>query len=114
MRCRCPRCGTVTDSRLSTYGCIQCPDCSERYWIPWEAFSSAPYGRVTVDGIRILEVYFDDLTGYRILAKGPSGQYVVGRRYDPFCGFWLGGDYYDDIQSAKANLNGSSRIGGVV
>lgn len=113
MDCRCPGCGTLVDSHLSTYGYIQCPGCSERYWIPAEVFVSAPFSGNTVDGIRILGAYFDDLIGYSVLTRDPTGQYVIGRKYDPFRRFWLGGDFFDDLQSAMANLNGTRRIGGV-
>ncbi len=110
---RCPACGAVEDSRRSTYGQVICPGCSERYWIPAEVFASAPYSERTVDGIDILGVYFDDALGYRVLVRNGYGQYAIGRRYDPFRGFWLGGDYFDDLTTAEANLRGFSKVGGV-
>lgn len=109
---RCPKCGTVEDSRMSTYGHIQCPGCLERYWIPVEVFRSAPYAERTVDDIEIIGSYFDDISGYRVLTRNRFGQFVVGRGYDPFRGFWLGGDYFDDIASARENVRDSKQIGG--
>ena len=110
--CICPYCRMVERADRSTYGHIQCSGCGGKYWIPADAFMSAPYARHHSDGYPIIGVYFNGLTGYRVISKNHDGQYVVGRSYDPFRGFWLGGDYFPTLSKAETSLSGYKKVGG--